>query len=478
MKGRPSPVFDHLPRNGEGPSGWALLNMNRIIIFFTLLCLGISSHAQRTLSLDECINYAVLNNRKLQNAALDITSSAEQTKEMKTKYLPEVSANVLAFHAFDKLIKGDGTYPAEIAAFESIMPGISQLVGQPYSYAELNRGYSAQLSAMLPVYAGGQITTANRLAKVGSEVSELQRVLTEKDIVQKVTENYWHIVQVRYNLQTLDAAQQQVNEVYRQVSDFVELGVTTNSALLRVRLRQQELESNRVKLQHADQLLLMLLTQQIGNPYPTSTFDIEVPPLNDSTFTTPSIEDIDATYQRPELLLASKAVDAQQLQVRLERGKCLPTVALGVMGFHTGFGGLSDNTKNYINTTMTNGIGLATISVPISAWWGGKHAIRRAKIKLQQTKNDYQDAQEQLRIDTESSRLAVIEATEQIKIARTSVTESTENLRMANDQYRVGKTTITDLLDAETLHRQSQNNLSSAIADYEIKLADYKRKVK
>ena len=47
---------------------------------------------------------------------------------------------------------------------------------------------------------------------------------------------------------------------------------------------------------------------------------------------------------------------------------------------------------------------------------------------------------------------------------------------MASDQYTVGRTTITELLDAETLHRQALDHLSTALADYHVRLADYRRK--
>jgi outer membrane protein TolC len=40
-----------------------------------------------------------------------------------------------------------------------------------------------------------------------------------------------------------------------------------------------------------------------------------------------------------------------------------------------------------------------------------------------------------------------------------------------------GTEDLTDLLDAETLHRQSQNNLSTAIAAYPIAMVKYKLKV-
>lgn len=58
-----------------------------------------------------------------------------------------------------------------------------------------------------------------------------------------------------------------------------------------------------------------------------------------------------------------------------------------------------------------------------------------------------------------------------------AVKQSEENLRQSNAKYKAGTEDLTDLLDAETLHRQSQNNLSSAFAAYQITMEKYKLKV-
>ncbi|MBQ2292665.1 MAG: TolC family protein, partial [Bacteroidaceae bacterium] len=59
---------------------------------------------------------------------------------------------------------------------------------------------------------------------------------------------------------------------------------------------------------------------------------------------------------------------------------------------------------------------------------------------------------------------------------QTCCEEAAENLRMSNDQYRMSTCTLTDLLDAETLNRQAQNDLARAKAAYQIALSDYRRK--
>lgn len=443
--------------------------MKRIVFILGML-VSLVSYSQTRLTLEECLQKAREHNHALQKAALDIQAAGEQKKEAFSNYLPSISANVLAFHAFDKIIKGDGIIPQEIGMLgEQFYP----LIGSPFSYRELNRGYSATIAATEPIYAGGQITTGNKLAQLQKDVMILQKQLTEKDVMQRVTENYWQIATIKYNLQTINAAEKQLDAVLKQVELFVNTGVTTRNNLLKVKLHQQEVASNKLKLTNAERLLSMLLAQQIG--LGNESIDIV---LSENVNTLPTPTDVStAVASRLEMQLAQKGIDAQKLQVKMEVGKNLPTFAVGLLGYHSGFGGLSENAKAYTNTSMTNGLVFGTLSVPITSWIGGSHAIKRQKIKLQQSQIDFQEAKEMLAIDIESAWINLTESYKQIEIAEASVEEAKENLRMSTDQYKVGKETLTDLLDAETLNRQALDQLAQAKANYQIRLADYKRKV-
>lgn len=449
--------------------------MKHFILIHLIYILALSANAQTQLTLEQCLASAKVHNRTLQNAALDIQASSEQRKEAFTNYFPQISANVMAFQAFDKVVKNDGIIPQEIAVLgEQFYP----LIGQPYSIRELNKGYTATMSIMQPIFAGGKILNGNKLARIQEDVNILQHQLKEKDVMQKVTENYWQIAVVKYNLQTIDAAQRQLEEVHRQVELFVSTGVATRNNILKVNLALKELESNRIRLQNADRLLRLLLAQQIGMV--NEDIDIVLPNEDESVISPEQVHitSIDAAAKRTEVQMASKGVEAQRLQIRMERADLLPTLAVGLMGYHSGFGGFSEEAKPYITKNMTNALVMGTLSIPISKWWGGSHAIRRQKIKLQQSQNTLIEAREMLQIDIESAWINLTEAYKQIEIAESTVAESAENLRMSTDQYRVGKETLSDLLDAETMHRKSQDLLSQARATYQIRLADYLRKTR
>lgn len=450
--------------------------MKRYILQLLLL-LPLTLGAQTILTLPHCRALARKHNLTLQNALLEIESAEEQQSEAFTKYFPDLQANVMAFQAFDDMVKGDGTIPPEVAM---INPDLAVMAGMPYSYSEFSRMYSASAVLTQPIFAGGQIRSGNKLSKIQTEVAQLKCAIDEKYILQKVTECYWQIATVKYNLNTIEAANKQLDAVLEQVNNYVKAGVTTRNSLLQVQLRQQELASNKLKLQNAQHVLLLLLAQQIGMSGQQIDIDTDI----DASAITASepqqnyIPVAEAVENRDELQMAQLGVRASEEQVKMERGKNLPTIAVGAMGYHTGMGGLSDNVKQNMNTRMTNGLVFGTVSVPITSWWGGSHAIKRQKIKLQQARNTAEEARQQLALDVESAWSNLTEAYQQIAIAEKSVDQAADNLRMCSEQYRMGTIALTDLLDAETLNRQAQNSLSEARATYQIRLADYQSKTR
>lgn len=451
--------------------------MKKILTILSLL-ISLGAWAQaRVVSLEECLESAAKHNRTLQNAALDIQMADEQKKEAFTKYFPEISANVMAFHAFDKIVQADGYYPKELAALAQINPDMAALAGQPFALREVNGAYAVTGNITQPIFVGGQIVNGNRLANIGKDVAELQMQLQTKDVLQKVTENYYTIVKLKLNMATLAGARTQLQAIYKEVESYVNAGVTTRNDLMKVRLKMQELSSDSLKLANGHYVMCLLLAQQIGMAGEKIDVEASLDGENENPLDIYLATD-EAVQARNELALAQKGVEAGKLKVKIETGKRLPTVAVGLIGYHSGVGGLSDGTASLIGRSFNNGMVFGTVNVPLTAWWGGSHAIHRRKLALQQSQNQLQEAREQLAIDVEASWSSLMEAYKQIEIAGTSVDEATENMRMSMDKYRMGTEILSDLLESETLLRKSRNLLSQARADYMVKRADYIRKTR
>ena len=421
------------------------------LILFAGLLPALPAGAQG-LTLEACRAAAVEHNRTLRDSRYELEAARQTRQEAFTNYFPQINASGGAFQAQHGLVQAD---------FGVAIPQLGSM-NLPISMAK--RGLFGSVTAVQPLFAGLKIVTGNRLARLGEEVSRLQLQKSEGEIREQTDTYYWQIVSLKENLSTLDAVERQLNEIHRQVELSVKAGLVTANDLLRVELRQQEVASNRLKVENGLKVSKLLLAQHIGADW--KGFDIAQLSFNDpetpDRYYIPVEEALDhrAEYQRAE-----KNVEAQLYQKRMVRGKLLPTVGVGAGYLY----------YNVTDKDVDDGMVFAQVSVPISAWWGGAHALKKARIREEQAENDRLQAREMLAVEIEKSWCDVQEAYAQIQLARRSVTSATENLRENRNFYQAGTAPLTDLLDAETLYTQSRNNLTSAYAAYRTSLARYLR---
>ena len=432
--------------------------MKKTLIIACLI--GTTASAQgavgQAVSLPACIEMALQNNAELRNARLDIQMSDEDKTSAMTNYFPQVSATGAGFVGAKDLMRGE----MEMPALAAMMPGMGS-----FPLSMIKKGVVATITAMQPIYTGGRVVNGNRLAAVQQEVRRLQMEMTEKDVRQNVQQYYWKLVSLRGNITTLDAVDEQLRQVHSLTKNYLEAGMINRNDLLRVELKQQEVARQRLTLDNGIELVRMLLAQLCGadlEGFDIVSENILEPQAPESVFK-PADQ---ALASRQELQLLDRAVEASRLQVRMERGKNRPSLAVGASGMY----------YNVMEKNQGNLVGLATLSVPVSGWWSGTHAVRKARLKLEQDRNTLNDANEKLKIDIIASWNNLQEAYAQIEIARRSVRQADENLRLSRDQYDAGTLGMTDLLDAITLYTQSHNSLLTACADYQSRLAEYQRK--
>ncbi|HBC20808.1 MAG TPA: hypothetical protein DC009_01645, partial [Porphyromonadaceae bacterium] len=331
-------------------------------------------------------------------------------------------------------------------------------------------GVAAGISALQPIFAGGQIINGNKLAAVGEEAAKLQRCLTENEIRLATEQYYWQIVMLKEKLVTLDTLDRQLANLVKDVQAAVDAGVRNRNDLLQVQLRRNEFKTTRIQVENAVFSLRDLLAQAMGHPL--GTVDISyVRPVgaDNKTLAAPgSPQDLfrapeSAVGQTYEYQLLDKQVEASKLTYKMAVGKKLPTVALGA-GYVYG---------SMMDQTHTNLFGMVTVTVPISAWWSSTHDIKRKKIQAMNAVNDKQDKTEMLTIRIRKAWNDLNDAYKQVGIAAESVTASEENLRLNTDCYKFGTSAIGDMLDAQTLYQQSLDKYVEAFANYGLKKREY-----
>jgi outer membrane protein TolC len=169
----------------------------------------------------------------------------------------------------------------------------------------------------------------------------------------------------------------------------------------------------------------------------------------------------------PEYQLLSQQVRATGLQHKMEVGKNLPSVGVGA-GY---------NYHNLLDNNHTFGMIFATVSVPISDWWGGSHAIKRKKIEHEKAQAQLADNSELLRIRMQKAYNDVEEARQQLDIAQRSIEQADENLRLNRNFYQAGTSKMSDLLEAQLLYQQARDRQTDAVANYHNKLLEYRQAI-
>ena len=239
--------------------------MNKKYFMIVVICSVITYlPAQTKYSLDNCKQMAIENNKKIKNSQLEINAAKEAKKGAFTNYFPSVSASGFGFKAKDPLVA-------------------LNMGEAPIGF--LKDGMTAAISVSQPVFVGGKILYGNKLADLGIQVSQYQSKLSENDILLNTENLYWQLVSLFEKEKTLDIIDSQLDVLLKDVELSYKTGLITNNDVLKVKLKKNEIASNRINMDNNIRLVKMSMCQLIGLDLTTAeTFEI----------TTPNIEEVES----------------------------------------------------------------------------------------------------------------------------------------------------------------------------------------
>ena len=442
--------------------------MKKIFSFIVgLACCG-SAAAQQTYTLDQLKQLAVENNYNLRSARSAIQQSKEQKNEAFTKYFPQLMATGVGITMNKYLLEADLSLPDGLA---NLLPaGISE--AWPTQIGYMKNGFIGSVTAVQPVFMGGEIVNGNRLAKVGVAASEIQLENSEDQVELTTEQYYWQVVSIKEKLQTLNTIHQMLAELEKDVSNRVRVGAVNRNDLLQVQLRRGEVESMQVEAENTLATVSQLLAQHVGKA--DEPIDVSVPddlssmgksgePTLPATLRQDHQSALNAT---PQYRLLEKNVEVHRLQHLMKVGRNMPKVGVGA----------NYNWNNFLNESgRGTGILFAFVHVPLSGWWGGSHAIKKEKLALEDAREQLKDNGQKLIIRMNSAWAAVETSHKKLLIAHDAVAQAEENLRLNKDYYRVGSTKMSDLLLAEQQYQQACDRYTDAYAAMQTKILEYRQ---
>lgn len=436
----------------------------KITIILALTLISIQAMAQ-DITLDSSKELALKNNKTLKESRLKLEASENVKQNAFTNYFPKVSASAFVVRSSDYLLDIQ-TPEMNLPVYDGNPANIGTATQFAYipalSIQSLDYANTAIVTAIQPLYAGGQIRNGNKLANLGEEVNQLQLNLSTDQILTKTENYYWQLVALKEKQSTLKSYEKLLKTLQKEVQDYYDAGLVNKSDLLKVKLELNKIEVNRLKLDNGTQMLKMTFSQHIGIPY-TETLNVydsivsSLPP--ESYF----IEANKAIVNRQEYKMLNKAVEAEVLQKKMTKGEYLPQLAVGIGGLYL----------DAYEQDNTYGLAFASISIPISDWWGGFYKLQEHRIKIKIAQNNLDEKSELLQLQISKAYKDLTISYKQIDIAKTSLKQSLEYQKELEDTFDAGITSTSDLLEARALTQQARDTLIDVKSQYKIKTANY-----
>lgn len=418
----------------------------RLLFLNILLILSASMYAQEhKLSLAESKKAALEYSRSIKNGLLTIESAYAGKKGAEANYYPSLSATGVGLYGFKDFI---GAVP-------------------PLLTKGVNNFYFAGVAATQVIYNGGKIKTGNELAAMQLEVSRIRAEQSRDSVLLLTEQKYWDLVTLQEQDKVLQANEKLLNEIVKQQEDMISAGLIAKNDLLKVKVQLSRLLLEKSKLDNAHKVALLDFCFYIGRDYDAALLMIDS--IDTSAIPLLGMEEpVMDLYVNTNYQLLQKSLESEKLQTKYTKADYMPSVMVGVSAAQVGAVDNSVIGSNFMP------IAFGTVSIPISDWWGaGKQKLKQRELTEKIALNRFADGENQIKVGIMKAWYDVNDAYKQITFAKENLEQATENLKVNQDNYASGLSSITDLLDAQAFYQQAQSEHNIAHNNFYNKKAAY-----
>ncbi len=431
-----------------------------------VICLISSTlFAQQKLTVEQCIELAIANNKELKIADKQLSSAEANIKVMRANYLPNFKLEGTLAHMNDlNTMKIEGEDLGEV-----MKPILSALPTPPegFKIADIEKElgqknvYQAALVLEQPIYMGGKITAAYKMSKIGKTIRENQKALSISHVKSKTENAYWRLVSVKEKEKVVLKYKELLEDLVRNLTNSYDLELINRNELLKAQVKLNDAELNLLKIKNGHALSKMALCEIIGKDL---LADIDV---NDQAIVVP-LENKNNNFvqkamnQRAEIKMLENNVSLKSENIKLITSDFLPQLSAGV-NF------LSRNPNKYMEAenefTWNAGIKL---SFKIFHWGERKNKITMAKIERDVSELTLQRNKELITLEVHQAKFKLQESIKRVELAENSLLQANENLEINKNSFKEGLINTTEMLEAQAQWQTSNNAQIDAKIEYKI----------
>lgn len=439
------------------------------ILTAILLAISTNSHAQQTLSLEECRNLAIENNKKLKIASEQERKAHYEKKEAFMNYFPKFSASATYMHFSNNphLIGKDAipesiTLPPSLGGMTIPLPK-----DEIHKASEIDISNFWILGASLtqPIFTGGRIVALNDIRKYAQDLAALMKETTMTDVIVEVDEAYWQVVSLTNKTKLAEAYVELLSKMDNDINHMLDEGVATKVDRLSVNVKLNEAEITLTKAQNGLSLSKMLLCEIIGLEISdkVSLTDENIESIQIAEYDL-DIYDVDAAiHNRSEIRSLTVATDIYKKQEKLALAEFLPTAGLSV-GHNWVKSNLGSDTQNKFDGRWNVAV---NVKVPLN-FISSSAKLKAAKSETFIREYELEEAKEKIKLQINQSSYKLTEANKKLKATTKNTEKANENLRYANVGFEEGAIPASDALAAHTAWVAAHSEMIDAQIDLKL----------
>ena len=425
--------------------------MKKKLTFITLVLCALITNAQELLTLDQCRQLALDNNKRMAAANKQTQAAHYTMQSYKGNFFPNFTASGTGLYS-----TANGTFSLPGGNLPTLMPdangqpipngGFAYFPGIDLNY-KVRTVWMGGVQVEQPIFMGGKILAAYKMATLGKQMAQLNENLTATEVILETDQAYALMVKAQEMNKVAESYHAVLQELMKNVQSAYKHGLKSKNDVLKVQVKLNESELAIRKAENALRLANMNLCHLIGKPLiETLQISDDFPVIEQALQT--QVNDITA---RPEYSLLNKQVDMAKQQVKLSRSELLPQV--GIRGSYDYVHGLKINEQRLFDnggfSVMLN------VTVPLFHFGERINKVRASKAQLEQVRMEQADLHEKMYLELTQAANNLDEAKLQTALADRSLEQADENRLISKGEYDAGLEPLSDHLEAQALWQQA-----------------------
>lgn len=418
------------------------------VILFAFIMLAVPGRAQTQLSLTDAVAIALEKNPERKAALTEIRVARAAIGQARSFLLPHVTFGEGFTRGDDQVfVFGSKLRQQQFTTADFALPALN-------TPSPINN-WTTRLTTHWTLFDSGASWLNFARAKELEKASAQQVERSDQELIARVVNAYYAVLLADRQIEVAEASLKASRSVLDLTSDKQKAGLVVDSDLLSAQVDSGERQQELIRARNNAVLARAQLNNELGVTFGTA---YALPQkLNERALPMLSLNELEtsAIDKRPDLRRLRLEQEAQQKNVSAAKAQFGPRL--------NGFISWETDQRHFTNTGGNNV--MAGVELQIDIFQGGAKAANLA------TQKAYADkiialrtaAENGIKLEVQKAYLDWDADRQQLDVARGSVDQAKESLRISQNRYEAGLVTITELLRAEEAARRAETDYWQAV---------------